>query len=230
MPYPSYMELLDQMKSDNRLERWCGNKSNRKISSPVELLLLGLLRYLGRGWTFDDIEEQTAILCDVHCAFFHNFIDFGSTTHYLMHVLTLVNLAEAKSNISEYAEVGFPGCVGSSDCMHITTERCEYNLKNNHLGAKSSHTTCTLNLTCNHRRCILHRTCGGPGWWNDMTMVRFDTFLTDIRAGRILTNNEFELLSCDKEGNIVTVFVDTGYLAWSFTVPPFSVTNTFNKT
>ena len=230
MPYPSYMELLDQMKSDNRFKRWWGNKSNRKKSSPVELLLLGLLRYLGHGWTFDDIEEQTAILCDVHCTFFHNFIDFGSTTHYLMHVLTSVNLPEAKSNISEYDEVGFPGCVGSSDCTHITRERCEYNLKNNHLGAKSSHTTCTLNLTCNHRRRILHRTCGGPGRWNDMTMVRFDTFLTDIRAGRISTKNEFELLSCDKEGNIVTVFVDTGYLAWSCTVPPFSVTNTFDKT
>ncbi len=122
-----------------------------------------------------------------------------------MHVITPVNLAEAKSNMSEYSEAGFSGCVGSSDCTHITTERCEYNLKNNHLGAKSSHTTRTFNLTCNHRHCILHTTHGGPGWWNDMNMVRFDTFLTDIRAGRILTDNEFELLSYDKEGNVVTV-------------------------
>ncbi len=137
MSYPSYMALLDQVKSDNRFKHWCGNKSNCKKSSPVELLLLGLLRYLGRGWTFDDIEEQTAILCDVHPAFFHHFIDFGSTTLYLMHVLTPVNLAEAKSNMSEYTEAGFPGGVRSSNCTHITTERCKYNLKNNHLGAKS---------------------------------------------------------------------------------------------
>jgi hypothetical protein len=114
-----------------------------------------------------------------------------------MHVLTPVNLAEAHSNMAEYAEAGFPCCVGSrsSDCTHITTQGCEYNLKNNHLGGKSSHTTRTFNLTCNHRWRILHTTRGSPGRWNDMTMVRFDTFLTDIRAGRILTDNEFELLS-----------------------------------
>ena len=108
-----------------------------------------------------------------------------------MHVLTPVNLTEAHSNMAESAEAGFPGCVGSrsSDCTHITTQGCEYDLKNNHLGGKSSHTTRTFILMCNHRRRILHTTRSGPGCWNDMTMVRFDTFLTDIRAGRILTDN-----------------------------------------
>ena len=237
MPYPSYKELLDQIKSDNRFKRWCGHKWNGKKSSPVELLLLELLRYLGRGWMSNDIKEQTAIMCDVHCAFFHNFVDFGSTTLYSMHVLAPVNLAEAQSNMAEYTDAGFPGCVGASECTHITTERCEYNLENNHLSAKIRHTTCTFNLTCNHRRRILHTTRGGPGCWNDMTMVRFDTFLTDIRAGKILADNEFELLSYDKEGKVVTVWyncvyviVDNGYLAWSCTVPPLSVTNKINKT
>ena len=119
-----------------------------------------------------------------------------------MQVISLVHLAEAQSNMSEYAEVGFPGCVGSSDCTHIITERCEYNLKNNHLGGKSSQTARTFNLTCNHRRRILHTTRGGPARWSDMTMIWFDSFLTFVRAGSILTNNEFELLWYDKEGNI----------------------------
>jgi hypothetical protein len=151
---------------------------------------------------FDDIEEQTA---SVHHNFFHKFIEFGSTTLYSMHVITPVHLVEAQSNLSEYAEAGFPGCVGSSDCTHIITERGEYNLKNNHLGGKSSQTARTFNLTCNHRRRILHTTRGGPARWNDMTIVRFDSFLTAVRAGRILTDNEFELLSYDKEGNVVSV-------------------------
>ena len=51
---------------------------------------------------------------------------------------------------------GFLGCVGSCNCTHITMERCEYFLKNNHLGPKSSHTTGTFNLTCNQHRRILH--------------------------------------------------------------------------
>ena len=234
LPYPSYKELLHQISSDSRFERWCGHKWNGKKSSPVQLLLLGTLRYLGRGWMFDDIEEQTA---SVHHNFFHKFIEFGSTTLYSMHVIKPFHLAEAQSNMSEYAEAGFPGCVGSTDCTHITTERCEYNLKNNHLGGKSNQTARTFNLTCNHRRRILHTTRGGPARWNDMTMVRFDTFLTAVRAGNILSDNEFELLSYDKEGNVISVryngvyvIVDNGYLAWSCTVPPLSVTNKIDET
>ena len=68
-------------------------------------------------------------------------------------------------------------------------------------------------------------------------IVRFDTFLTDVRAGRILTDNEFELLSYDKEGNVISVWyngvyviVDNGYLAWSCTVPPIFVTKKIDKT
>jgi len=205
--------------------------------SPVELLLLGSLRYLGRSWTFDKVEEQTVILIGVLCKFFQTFIEFGSTNLYSMHVIMPVHLAEVQSNMAEYAKAGFPGCVGSSDCTLITTERCEYNLKNNHLGAKSCHTTHTFNLTCNHRCRILHTTCSGPGRWNDMTMVRFHTFLTGVRAVWLLTDNEFELLSNDKEGNVTSVWynsvyiiVDNGYLAWSCTVPPISVTNKIDET
>jgi len=70
----------------------------------------------------------------------------------------------------------------------------------------------TFNLTCNHRRRILHTTRGGPARWNDMTMVQFDSFLTAVRAGSILTDNEFELLSYDKEGNVVTVCYNGVYV------------------
>jgi hypothetical protein len=122
-PYTSYKDIFTQIKLDNWFKRWCGFKTNAKTNSPIELLLLGLLHYLRRGWTFDDIEEQTAILISVHCKFFNAFIDFGCTTLYSTHVSTPVNLAEAQSNMAEYTEGGFPGCVGSTDCTHITTER-----------------------------------------------------------------------------------------------------------
>ena len=51
----------------------------------------------------------------------------------------------------------------------------------------------------------------------DQTMVRFDTFLTSVRDGSILNkNNSGLLLSYDKKGNVVTVWVqrvivDNGY-------------------
>ena len=81
----------------------------------MELLLLGSLRYLGRGWTFDDCEESTAIDQDVHRIFFRVFLQFGSTVLYRKWVLTPVNLPEALSNMKEYSKAGLPGCVGSSE-------------------------------------------------------------------------------------------------------------------
>ena len=64
------LELVQQVQSNELFDRWCGSKSNNKKVSPVELLVLGSLRYLGRGWTFDDIEESTAIDKEVHRRFF----------------------------------------------------------------------------------------------------------------------------------------------------------------
>ena len=61
----NFLELVEDICSNDLFDQWCGYKSNNKKVSPVELLLLGLLCYLGRGWTVDDCEESTAIDKDV---------------------------------------------------------------------------------------------------------------------------------------------------------------------
>ncbi len=173
---------------------------------------------------------------DVHCCFFNVFIRFGSTVLYKKRVLTPVNLPKAKSNMNKYTQAGFSGCVGSSNCTHIVMGRCQYNLKNYHIGAKSLQTTWTFNLTCNHWRRILHMTNGGPGRWNDQSMVRLDTFVSEIRDGTVLDDINFELLARDKVGKVkklhfsgAYLIVDHGYLNWLCTVPPFGVTNKVNE-
>ncbi len=50
-----------------------------KAGVPLELFILGALRYLGRGWTFDDLEESTNISLSTHRQFFHAFIEVGAT-------------------------------------------------------------------------------------------------------------------------------------------------------
>jgi hypothetical protein len=233
LPYPNFLELVVSVSESEFFDRWCGYKPNNKQSSPIELLVLGSLRYLGRGFTFDDIEENTAVSKEVHRTFFHRFVEFGSTVLYEKYVLTPHNIDEANTHMREFEESGFPGCVGSSDATHITTDRCEYNLKNNHLGPKSSLTARSYNLCVNHRRRILHSTPGGHARWNDQTMVRFDRFITQIRSdGLNLQENTFELLARGKGGEVIAVkykgvyvIVDNGYLNWSCTVTPFTVTS-----
>eukprot|EP00804_Cyclotella_cryptica_P019054 CCRYP_014463-RA/>CCRYP_014463-RA protein AED:0.10 eAED:0.10 QI:0/0/0/1/1/1/2/0/449 len=184
-----------------------------------------------RGWTFDDIEECTAVSQEVHRVFFGKFIEFSSTVLYNKYVVYPKNFEEAKDHMKEFTVAGLPGALGSTDATHITTWQCEYNLRNNHLGGKSSSTTRSYNITVNHWRRILHSTRGGPGRWNDKTMVLFDTFVRGIRDGDHLNDVEFELFE-RRHGDIITikyrggyVIVDNGYLCWSATVPPYKVTN-----
>jgi hypothetical protein len=98
MPFCSFQELLQKIveSSDNDnqqfFKRW--RKLEENIihmyipgkASPLELLLLGALQYLGRGYTFDDIEEDTFISADVHCCFFHSFTKRGADFLYISYV------------------------------------------------------------------------------------------------------------------------------------------------
>ena len=83
LPYQQYLELVKQVKSNELFDRWCGVKYNNKKVSPVELLLLGTLQYLGRGWTFDDCKESTVIDKDVHCCFFM-FLSILDTVFFIL--------------------------------------------------------------------------------------------------------------------------------------------------
>jgi hypothetical protein len=40
LPYEQYIDLVQQVKSNQLFDRWCGFKSNNKKVSPVELLVL----------------------------------------------------------------------------------------------------------------------------------------------------------------------------------------------
>jgi hypothetical protein len=187
LPYDSYLQILEWVSGDDcdgLFDRWqteadgfTGRRNNKKVS-PIELLLLGTLRYLGRGWTFDDIKEATKVSRDVHRCFFHAFTTFG-----------------AKFLYTRYAVAGFPGCIGSTDATHIPLDKVTALLRQAHLGNKigSDATTRTYNVTVNHRCQILHTTTGHPGRWNDKTLVRFDSFMADLRDGAFDEMMEFTL-------------------------------------
>jgi hypothetical protein len=224
-----------------------GRRNNTKVS-PIELLLLGTLRYLGRGWTFDDIEEATKVSRDVHRCFFHAFTTFGAKFLYTRYVCMPQSTADLRNCESEYAVAGFPGCIGSTDATHIPLDKVTASFRQAHLGYKmgSDATTRTYNLTVNHRRQILHTTTGHPGRWNNKTLVRFDSFMADLRDGAFDEMMEFTLkrkkmvdtaclnlehCDCEMEDDVENVtikgayvIVDNGYLTWPTTMPPMKDT------
>jgi hypothetical protein len=209
--------------------RWSDGKVDalRRPATPIPLLLLCALRYLGRGWTFDDLSENTGISEEIIRVFFHKFIEFGSTVLYKRYVVAPKTAEEALEHTGPYTKAGLPGCVGSMDATHILLEKVEYRLRQSHLGFKSSHTARSYNITVNNRRKILATTTGHPSRWNDKTVVLFDNFAVALNEGRTLQDCTFELYDIDSRGNVVKqkyegawLIVDNGYLNWPTTVPP----------
>lgn len=84
LPYEQFKELVSSLESEDAFRRWHEGNANctKKEATPLSLLVLCSLRYLGRGWTFDDLSENTAISIEVIRTFFHSFICYGSTVLY----------------------------------------------------------------------------------------------------------------------------------------------------
>ena len=95
---------------------------SKREKSPISLLLLGTLRYLGRGWTFDDLEETTGISEEVHCNFFHVFINYGTTIMYPSLVKYPTTREEGLTHGKEFNQAGMHGAIGSMDACHIVLE------------------------------------------------------------------------------------------------------------
>jgi hypothetical protein len=227
LPHDQYKEMVEKVKNlPDYFGRWL-----KSTSSPIELLVLGVFRYLGRGLTFDDLEEYTGISEEVHRCFFHVFIKFGSTKLFKEYVIPPNDSNHgAAQHQHEYNIAGCHGAIGSTDAVHIMSERISYKLRNQHIGFKMSHTARTYNVTVNHRRRILCTTDGHPATWNDKTLVLFDEFVRGIHDGKILENLEFELFELNEKGEAVAakyqgcwLLVDNGYLNWSTTIPPMKI-------
>lgn len=226
LPYKEFLWFVDEA----RKEMWFpeGKDATGKPSSPLELLILGAFRYLGRGLTFDDLEESTAISEEVHRKFFHKFIEIGSTILYERFVKAPQTKEEVEQHMHEFAAAGAPGAFASTDATNIVHELCNWKNRRAHIGFKSKHACRTYNMTVNHRRRILATTSGNPGSFNDKTLILFDTFIRDIKRGDKLDDYTFELLERRGEKIVsvkykgVWIVVDNGYHNWSTTVPPIS--------
>ena len=153
LPYYKYKELLFELKNHPMFARWWDDSvSASKIpTSPLELLLLGALRYLSRGWTFDDITESTGISISVLTYFFETFVNYGSHEFYKKYVTIPSTDDDWDFNSTEYKAAGFNGACASIDAVNIVCEKICYAQRQQYLGYKQSLTARTFNVSINHR-------------------------------------------------------------------------------
>jgi hypothetical protein len=117
MPHEEFLKLLARVVNNQRFEKWKPGRTDAtgQVCSPIELLLLGALRYLGRGLTFDDLEEYTAINEETHRQFLNRFIYYGAKELFIEFVqmpttaAEYATAAEYETHSSELTLGGLPG-------------------------------------------------------------------------------------------------------------------------
>ena len=230
VPYQLYRQLLEIA------ERWFPQKYHDvcgKETTPVFLKLLGALRMLGKGCSWDLLYELSGVSAEVHRNWTLAFLDKFSKELYPVYVHGPRNSEEIDSVTSLYAASGFPGCVGSTDCVHIRWEMCPSMWLSAFKNGKHSYASIAYEMTVDHSKRFQASTVGHYGSTSDMTIVKFDGFVSEVKLNKLFTEAEFKIQMNDHKWIVekgLYLLVDGGYHKWRIMQCPLKHTIEVDKT
>lgn len=189
-------------------------KTGRR-SARLDLLLLGALKCMGCGYTFDNIQELSGISAETIRVFFHKWTEWfvnnnrkkyirdGSCTDHDLNII-----------MSTFAAVHLPGCCGSIDNVHVYWQGCPSSLRNQYERGSDGPSVSYL-VASDHSRRIIDVSDGFPGSTNDKTIVRYDDYVKLIKD-----RTDFVYSYRDRNGylqssNSLWLLSDGGYHYWS---------------
>ena len=127
------------------------------------------------------------------------------------------NNSEMENVSGLYAASGFPGCIGSTDCVHIRWEKCPSVEATTYRNGKYTFTSIAYEMTVTHSKKFQATTIGHYGTTLDKTIVKFDRLVRNIRSKKCFTNAEYKLQIGPNEWITekgVYILVDGGYHKW----------------
>ena len=230
VPYQLFVQLLylAQTWFPQKRHHICGREL-----PPVFLKLMGCLRMLGKGCSWDLLYELSGVSAEVHRTWTHKFLDKFCKELYSVYVHGPRNSEELDSVTGLYAAAGFPGCVGSTDCVHIRWDLCPSLWFSSYKNGKHSYASIAYEMTVDHSKRFQACTIGHYGTTSDKTIVKFDGFVNQVRYGDLYTNAEFKLQTAErkwiKEKGLY-LLVDGGYHKWRVMQCPMKHTNEEDET
>ena len=136
-------------------------------------MVLASLRVLGSGCTFEAVEELTAVSECTHRKFFHEQFCMWGAKAAEEHICMPRTEEEIAHVLRWYEQRGFPGCVGSVDCVHLIWDRCPASAFSACKG-KGSFPTLAFEVVCSNTKKILSVSQFFFGAVNDKTIAMSD--------------------------------------------------------
>lgn len=191
---------------------------------PIRHKLAAYLNILARAATFDDIDFHWRISESSANRGFHAW-----TKEFVARNWSKWCSPPSASEIAEiekiYSRLGFPGCIGSMDGVHVGWACCPAQLLLEHKG-KEGFPSLVYNVIVDHLRRIYSVTRGNPGTISDKTIVKYDSFVCGLKNNTLYPDFRYRLRK-DRQSlndqdflimNLPYVINDGGYLEYLVTM------------
>ena len=218
LPMEAYAELKSELlEAEPNLDSASSGVPRNLASNliPFDNKLLTVLRVLGRGMsTTDDVDHSDMS----HTSIRRAVRDISKTVSEKLFdkwVYAPRNADELANSMQLYEDVGFPGCIGSTDVVHVAWDRCPAGLYHLHKG-RYGYPTLAFECTVRNDLWFQAATRARAGTHNDKCIVRSDPFICALRDG-FYADATFKLFRQDgtqTTENDPYVVVDGGYHRW----------------
>lgn len=139
---------------------------------PTDLKLLSALRILSTGTSTDSLDDAVYMSQESIRLYFRQFCIDILEIYGGRFFNRLPTVAELSSIEQKFADVGFPGCIGSVDCMKYVWKNCPATMKGQYLNSRESKSaTVQCEGWCDHDLYCWSWFSGRPGTNNDLNVL-----------------------------------------------------------
>ena len=122
MPFAIFKEILESARQAGFAV--APNAKAPMQSVPLECKVWSWCRTLARGPSFHDDARHCRCSKETLRSFFHKFNEHIATMWLPRWVRPPLSRAEVDFQLACYCAWGLPGCIGSTDCVHVAWDRC----------------------------------------------------------------------------------------------------------
>jgi len=240
MPYILFKVLIREILRDKWFQGFGPNGEGRmgaikletNRGASLQVMVLSVLRILGRGTAFDECYDGSGCREESIRVFFHKFCPKFVEKLMPSIVRPPVTNQEISEQVNIYQRLGMGGAVGSTDCTHFALGKCSDKISVLCTG-KEGFPTLAYSMTSSHSRKILHCSAGFFGSRNDKTISKHDSFIEEIRTNDIYTKFEWTMNVDEhttREVKGVFLLCDGGYHKWAQMICPLKHTSKLGHT
>ena len=210
-------QLFQKLCNDLRPKLARGRVNNAGVESiPYEVKILASLRRLGRGECWDTIVELTDDIPSetTLSIFFTKFVRAVRERYESEMIHPPKTEDELSSVLNESTRRGYPGCIGFMDGVHVHWDMCPSQWRYLCTG-KNPYPTLGWQCAVNHRRRFISVGSVQFGSVNDMTAIKSDVLLSQLRHNPMYRDARYKMFQTD--GSVIEesglwLSVDGGYI------------------